>query len=245
MSTKTIVITGGNSGIGLACAKYLVQQEYQVIITGRNPQTLQTALSELGPNAEGYVSDTSDLKQIDALVAQLTNQQQQIDGLFINAGIFQPASFEGTTEALFDQTMQINFKGAFFTIQKFLPLLKSPSAIVLNSSIAVFKAFANASIYTASKAALESIAQVLNLELAPKGIRVNVISPGVTHTPIQKRAGMTEEQIGQMVKDITATSPIGRVLVPEDIAPILEFLVSDRSQVLRNEKIVVDGGTTL
>ena len=242
---KIIVITGGTSGIGLACAKYLIAKNYQVIITGRNEENLEKALSELGKNAFGYISDTSVLSDIDGLVNQIKENHGTIDGLFVNAGVFKSIGFEDTNETLFDETMNINFKGAFFTVQKFIPILKNPSSIVLNTSIAVFKAFPNASVYSASKAALESIAKVLNLELAQKGIRINVVSPGVTHTPIQKKSGMTDEAIDGLLQYFSETSPIGRVVLPEDIAPIVEFLVSDNSLVLRNEKIVVDGGSTL
>jgi NAD(P)-dependent dehydrogenase (short-subunit alcohol dehydrogenase family) len=191
------------------------------------------------------VSDTSKLSEIDQLVIEIKEKFQKIDGLFVNAGIFKAANFEETTESLFDETMNINFKGAFFTIQKFIPILKNPSSIVLNTSIVVFKAFANTSVYTASKAALESIAQVLNIELAPKGIRVNVISPGVTQSPIQKKSGMTEEAIENLLDHFSKTAPIGRIVQPTDIAPIVSFLLSDASWVLRNEKIIIDGGTTL
>ncbi|MFI0429455.1 SDR family oxidoreductase [Mariniflexile sp. HMF6888] len=242
---KIIVITGGTSGIGLACAKYLIAKNYQVIITGRNEENLEKALTELGKNAFGYTSDTSVLHDIDGLVNRIKEAHGIIDGLFINAGIFKSIGFEDTNEALFDETMNINFKGAFFTVQKFIPILKNPSSIVLNTSIAVFKAFPNASVYSASKAALEAIAKVLNLELAQKGIRINVVSLGVTHTPIQKKSGMTDEAIDGLLQYFSETSPIGRVVLPEDIAPIVEFLVSDNSLVLRNEKIVVDGGSTL
>jgi len=245
MDKKIIVITGGTSGIGFACAKYLMEQGYHVIITGRNALNLEKALQQLGPNVEGYLSDTSSIEQIEHLVEQLKSKGQMIDGLFINAGIFKASSFEATNESLFDETMNINFKGAFFTIQKFIPILKNPASVVLNTSIVVFKAFADTSIYTASKAALESIAKVLNIELASKGIRVNVISPGVTKSPIQKKSGMTEEAIDNLLEHFANTSPIGRIVEPVDIAPILEFLVSDNSLVLRNEKIIVDGGTTL
>lgn len=243
--SKIIVITGGTSGIGLACAKYLVNNNYQVIITGRNEMNLKLAIEELGVNAFGYKSDASSLKEIDHLVNQIKVNHGIIDGLFVNAGIFKSFSFEDTNEALFDETMNINFKGAFFTVQKFIPILRNPSSVVLNTSIAVFKTFVNTSVYTASKAALESISKVLNIELAPKGIRVNVISPGVTETPIQKKSGMTDEAIDGLLQHFSKTSPIGRIVQPTDIAPILEFLVSDRSLVLRNEKIVIDGGSTL
>ena len=242
---KTILITGGTSGIGFACAGYLVKKGYNVIITGRSEHNLQNAVASLDNKVTGFVSDTSSLSDIDRLVQNIRSQFQQIDGLFINAGIFKASDFEQTTEALFDETMNINFKGAFFTIQKFVPILKNPSSVVLNTSIVVFKAFATTSVYTASKAALESIAKVLNLELAKKGIRINVISPGVTQSPIQKKSGMSDEAIDNLLQHFSETSPIGRILQPSDIAPVLEYLISDNSLVLRDEKIVVDGGTTL
>ena len=135
--------------------------------------------------------------------------------------------------------------GLFFTVQKFVPLMNNPSSVVLNTSVVVFKAFATTSVYTASKAALEGIAKVLNIELAEKGIRINIISPGVTESPIQKKSGMSDESIKNMLDHFSATSPIGRIVQPKDIAPVLEFLVSNNSLVLRNEKIIVDGGTTM
>lgn len=242
---KKILITGGTTGIGLACAKYLLQKNYTVIITGRNKANMDKALSILGDKATGFLSDTAQISQINELCHKVKIQFGKIDGLFINAGIFKAATLEETTEKTFDETMNINFKGAFFTIQKFIPLLNNPSSIILNTSIVVFKAFAATSIYTASKAALESIAKVLNIELADKGIRVNVISPGVTQSPIHKKSGMTETAIENMKTHLANTSPIGRIVEPTDIAPILEFLVSENSLVLRNEKIIVDGGTTL
>jgi NAD(P)-dependent dehydrogenase (short-subunit alcohol dehydrogenase family) len=242
---KTIVITGGTTGIGFACAEYLLDEGYEVIITGRTKENLEEALVKLDNKATGFLSDTSKLFEIDQLVRSIEKKFNTIDGLFINAGIFKAASFENTTEAVFDETMDVNFKGAFFTVQKFIPIMNNPSSIVLNTSVVVFKAFADTSIYTASKAAIESIAKVLNLELASKGIRVNVISPGVTESPIQQKSGMSDEAIKNMLDHFSNNSPIGRIVNPKDIAPILEFLVSDKSLVLRNEKIIVDGGTTM
>ncbi|MGG6232264.1 SDR family oxidoreductase [Tenacibaculum sp. SDUM215027] len=245
MNTKIIVITGGTTGIGFACAEYLVSLNYQVIITSRTKENLEEATSRLGNNSFGMLSDTSSLSDIDDLVMKIKKQFGKIDGLFVNAGVFKASSFEETSEELFEETMNINFKGAFFAVQKFVPILKNPSSIVLNTSIVVFKAFTNTSVYTASKAALESLSKVLNIELKDKGIRVNIVSPGVTESPIQKKSGMTDEAINNLVEHFSSTSPIGRILVPKDIAPIVEFLLSDKSLVLRNEKIIVDGGTTL
>lgn len=245
MTTKTIVITGSTTGIGFACASYLITQNYRVIITGKNPKNVNTALELLNHKAVGYVSDTSNLSDITTLVMSIKDSFGTIDGIFINAGIFKAASFETTTEELFDQTMNINFKGAFFTLQQFIPILNNPSSIVLNTSIAVFKAFADTSAYSASKAALESIAKVLNIELASKGIRINIVSPGVTKTPIQKKSGMSDEAIDTLLNHFSETSPLKRIVEPLDIAPIVEFLLSNKSIPLRNEKIVVDGGTTL
>lgn len=242
---KKIVITGGTTGIGFACAEYLLENGYEVIITGNSENNLKIALEKLGNNATGFISDTSNLKDIDNLVEVVKNKFGKVDGLFVNAGIFKSKSFENTTEELFDETMNINFKGAFFTVQKFVPILNNPSSIVLTSSIVVFKAFANTSVYTSSKAALESVAKVFNVELAQKGIRVNILAPGVTESPIQEKSGMSDEAIKNLLEYFSNNSPIGRILNPKDMAPILEFLVSDKSLVLRNEKIIVDGGTTM
>lgn len=242
---KIIIITGGTTGIGFACAEYLLNEGYEVIITGRTKENLEVALQKLNNKVSGYLSDTSKLSEIDNLVSSIQKKFGKVDGLFVNAGIFKASSFENTTEEIFDETMDINFKGAFFTVQKFIPIMNNPSSIVLNTSIVVFKAFSDTSIYTASKAAIESIAKVLNLELAPKGIRVNIISPGVTESPIQQKSGMTDEGIKKLLEHFSNSSPIGRIVQPKDIAPVLEFLVSDKSLVLRNEKIVVDGGTTM
>ena len=239
------MITGGTSGIGFHCAAYLIQQGYQVILTGRNQDKIQDTINKLGSSAAGYLVDSGNLDQLDRLISILQAKAQKIDGLFLNAGIFKPAEFEQTTESLFDETMNINFKGPFFAIQRFIPLLNNPSSVVLNTSIVVDKAFRNTAAYTASKAALESICKVLNLELAPKGIRTNVISPGVTKTPILEKAGMSSKAVEDLMKNLEQSLPIGRPVLPTDIGPILAFLLSEASQVLRGEKIVVDGGSTL
>lgn len=245
INKKVIVITGGTTGIGFACAEYLLNKGYEVIITGRSESNLSDALEKLNNKVTGFLSDTSKLSDIDKLVSSVKEKFAKVDGLFVNAGIFKSSSFEMTTEEIFDETMNINFKGAFFTAQKFVPIMNNPSSIVLNTSIVVFKAFSDTSVYTASKSAIESIAKVLNLELAQKGIRVNIISPGVTESPIQQKSGMSDDAIKNLLDHFSNTSPIGRIVKPKDIAPILEFLVSDNSLVLRNEKIVVDGGTTM
>ncbi|MEM0930859.1 MAG: SDR family oxidoreductase [Bacteroidota bacterium] len=245
MNGKIIVITGGTTGIGFACAEYLISRNCTVVITGRTQSNLDAAVAKLGDRSVGILSDTSLLNAIDVLVNKVKNRFSKIDGLFVNAGIFRALGFEETTEEQFDETMNVNFKGAFFTIQKFVPILKNPSSVVLNTSIVVFKAFADTSVYTASKAALESISKVLNLELAPRGIRINVVSPGVTQSPIQKKSGMSDAAIANLLAHFSATSPIGRIVQPTDIAPIVGFLLSDDSQMLRNEKIIVDGGTTM
>ncbi|WP_374463827.1 SDR family oxidoreductase [Chryseobacterium sp.] len=245
MNTKTVVITGGTTGIGFACAQHLLANGYEVVITGKSEKNLSTALKRLDNKVTGFISDTSNLSDIDYLVKKVKNKFGKIDGLFINAGIFKSESLESTSEELFDETMNVNFKGAFFTVQKFIPIMNNPSSIVLTSSVVVFKAFSNTSVYTASKAALESVAKVFNIELASKGIRVNILAPGVTESDIQQKSGMNDEEIKNLLKHFSDTSPIGRILNPQDMAPILEFLISDKSLVLRNEKIIVDAETTM
>ena len=245
MDKKVIVITGGTTGIGFACAEFLLDNGYEVVITGRSKDNLKNAVEKLGNMVLGILSDMSSLNEIDNLVTVVKDKYGKIDGLFVNAGIFKAASLENTTEELFDETMNINLKGAFFLVQKFVPIMNNPSSIVFNTSVVVFKAFADTSVYTASKAALESVAKVFNIELAPKGIRVNIISPGVTETPIQQKSGMSDDAIQKLLEHFSKTSPIGRIVQPKDIAPVLEYFVSDKSVVLRNQRIVVDGGTTI
>lgn len=243
--TATILITGATSGIGLSTAEHLRNLGYQVLITGRSAEKLAEAKAYLGDSVSAYLADTSSLPAIQQLAQEIEQQHGQLDGVFINAGIYQRTPINDTSEQLFDEIMNINLKGAYFTIQYLLPLLKKPSSIVLNTSLVVERAFAGTAVYTASKAALDGLAKVLTVELAPRGIRVNSVRPSVTATPIQGKAGMTDQETQQLFGYVAQTSPLGRVLTPQDIAQTVEFLLSPRSEALQGQSLTVSGGFSL
>jgi NAD(P)-dependent dehydrogenase (short-subunit alcohol dehydrogenase family) len=242
MQSKTILITGATSGIGLALAKQCVALGNQVIITGRNQTKLDQVASQLGVKA--YLADSADLAQLVLLGEALQQDGIVLDGVVLNAGVFYPSSFVETTAANFDETIGINTKGPFFTLQALLPSLAQPASVVFISSIVVTKGFAGCSTYAASKAAFEATIRVLNIELADRGIRINSIRPGITATDIQAKAGMTKEQEMALFESLKAT-PVGRELNADDHLGAALYLLDDASLALRNAVIEVDGGYTL
>ncbi len=239
---KVAVITGGNSGIGLATAKEFNEQGAQVIITGRDQETLDAASREIGGNVVALRSDTSSLTEIDRLFAAIKEKFGHIDVLFVNAGIGKFAPVDAVTEEFFDSIMDINFKGAYFTIQKALPLLSDNASIILNASISANIGMPNTSVYAASKAALITLARTLSGELVGRGIRVNAISPGPVTTPILGRMGLPPEVIAETAKNMEAQVPMKRFGRPEEIAKTVLFLASDDSSFLLGTEIVADGG---
>ena len=190
---KTAVITGGNSGIGLATAKEFVEQGARVAIFGRNKETLDESVRTIGNGVVSIQGDVSKMKDLDTLFRTVKEQFGGIDILFVNAGIGKFAPLEMINESFFDDVMAVNFKGAFFTVQKALPLLNRNASVILTTSITNQIGMQNSSVYAASKAALRSLARTLSAELVGKGIRVNAISPGPVETPIYGRMSMNEE----------------------------------------------------
>jgi len=239
---KVAVITGGNSGIGLATAKEFKEQGAQVIITGRDQQTLDAAKQEIGGNVVAVRSDTSSLTEIDKLFATVKEEFGHVDVLFVNAGIGKFAPVDAVTEEFFDSIMDINFKGAYFTIQKALPLLNDNASIILNTSILANIGMPNTSVYAASKAALMTLARTLSAELISRGIRVNAVTPGPVATPILGRMGMPPEILEETEKNIQAQVPMKRFGRPEEIAKTVLFLASSDSSFLLGTEIVADGG---
>lgn len=239
---KVAVITGGNSGIGLATAKEFKEQGARVVITGRDQQTLDDAKREIGGDVLAIRSDTSSLKEIDKLFATVKERFGHIDVLFVNAGVGKFAPVEAVTEDLFDSIMDINFKGAYFTIQKALPLLNDNASVVLNASINAYIGMPNSSVYAASKAALITLARTLSAELVGRGIRVNAISPGPINTPIFNRLGLPPDALGEMARNIKEQVPMKRFGRPEEIAKTVLFLASEDSSFLLGTEIVADGG---
>jgi NAD(P)-dependent dehydrogenase (short-subunit alcohol dehydrogenase family) len=239
---KVAVITGGNSGIGLATAREFVEQGAKVAISGRDQETLDAAARELGHDVLAVRADVASLPDIDRLFAAVAAEFGRIDVLFVNAGIVRPAPFAEITEEIYDDTLDINLKGAFFTIQKALPLLADGASIVLNTSINAHVGMANSSIYSASKAGLLSLARTLSAELVGRNIRVNAISPGPTTTPILNRIGMPAEVLEQTRQRLLSQIPLKRFGRPEEIAKAALFLASSDSSFLLGTEIVADGG---
>ncbi|WP_430460238.1 SDR family NAD(P)-dependent oxidoreductase [Thalassolituus sp. LLYu03] len=246
MTGKTFLITGGTSGIGRTLAARLSTQGHQVIITGRDQARVNEASRALG--CSGFVADSADLAQLQALASALGNDQIRLDGLVLNAGVFYPGTLaDGSGEDLataFDQTLAINTKGPLLTLKLLQPLLNNPSSVVFVSSIAVSKGFMGAAVYSASKAAFEAAARVANLEYAGLGIRINHVRPGVTATEIQGKAGMTDEQQQGLFASLAAT-PLGRVMSADDQVGAIEFLLSEQSLAMRSAVLEVDGGYQL
>jgi NAD(P)-dependent dehydrogenase (short-subunit alcohol dehydrogenase family) len=240
---KNVVVIGGNSGIGLSAARAFAAEGAQVIITGRSPQTLQSAAQEIGHNAIALRSDIGDVVQIGALFTQLAAQLGRIDVLFVNAGIGAFAPIEKVTEQDWDNIHDINLKGVFFTVQKALPLLGTGSSIVLTGSIGALKGIPTGSVYAASKAGLRALGRCFAAELVGKGIRVNVVSPGPTDTPIIGRtAGLPPQAIAAIREQMIRNTPMHRMGTPEEVAAAVLFLASEESAFVTGIDFLVDGG---
>ena len=239
---KVAVVTGGNSGIGLATAKAYTREGARVAITGRSDTTLKTAQKELGPDALVIKADMSRVPEITAAMDQIKKKFGRIDALFVNAGIGRFVPLEAVTEEFFDETMATNLKGAFFTVQKAIPLLSRSAAVVLNASINAHMGMPNSSVYGASKAAVVNLAKTLSADLLQRGVRVNVVSPGPVATPILDRMGMPEEQTRQTKEWITQQVPLKRFGHPDEIAAAVLYLSSSESQFVVGTELVIDGG---
>jgi NAD(P)-dependent dehydrogenase (short-subunit alcohol dehydrogenase family) len=245
LSGKTVLITGGNSGIGLATAKLFREHGARIAITGRDNASLAQAKSVLGNDALAIQSDAGKLADIESLMQQVQKQFGQLDILFVNAGIAQAAPFEFVTEQQFDDMVRIDIKGVFFTIQKALPLLTKNASIIVTTSITNQMGSPNVSVYGACKAALRSLVQTLGLELVGRGIRINAISPGPIDTPMFGKFGLPDEVVQGIKADMMNKSPIKRFGAPEEVAKVALFLASEDSSYIVGDEIVVDGGMSL
>ena len=236
---KNVVITGGSSGLGLAAARFLGDEGARVMVTGRHRETLEQAARELGDRGIAVQSDTSSLADIDALADRVRTEFGTAHALVVNAGIGSFDPFDEVTEQTFDDVFAINAKGPFFTVQKLAPLLAEGGAVVLTTSTANQTGWDALSVYSASKAALRSMARTLSRELLPRGIRVNAISPGSIDT------GKLEKEVPERAEELkaqfTASSPMQRFGRPDEFAPAVAFLAFDATFVAGIE-LVVDGG---
>jgi NAD(P)-dependent dehydrogenase (short-subunit alcohol dehydrogenase family) len=239
---KIALITGGNSGIGLATAKQFVSEGAYVYITGRRDAELVAAVKEIGRNVTGVQGDVSDLADLDRLFAQVKREKGRLDIVFANAGIAKYAPFGTITEEHFDSIFDINVKGVLFTVQKALALLPDGASIILNASVVGSKGMSSNSVYSATKAALRSFARTWTTDLKSRHIRVNAVSPGPIDTPGLSNLVASSAAGAERLKSIPATVPLGRLGKPDEIAKAVVFLASDDSSFITGTELFVDGG---
>jgi len=242
---KVAMVTGGNSGIGLAAAKAFAREGAQVAVTGRDEGTLKNAEKEIGSGALAIRADAARIADLDAAMPKVRDQFKRIDALFVNAGIGKFVPIAEVTEAMFDEIVTINLKGAFFTVQKALPLMARGSAVVLNASINAHIGLPSTTVYGATKAAVVNMAKTMSADLAERGIRVNAVSPGPVETPIFGRAGISSEQSRQTKDWLQNQTLVKRMAEPEEIAEAVLYLSSDVSSFVVGTELVIDGGMTI
>ena len=254
LAGRRALITGGNSGIGLAAASSFVREGARVVIAGKDPDTLSAAAGTLRAMATARGGGAHDVLAIAADVTRPADRDRlmdaardalgQLDVLFVNAGVGAFASLDQATAAHFDAIFDVNVKGAYFTVQRALPLLARGASVLLTGSITGSIGMAGASVYSASKAAVRSLARTLSADLQERGVRVNVISPGPIATPIYEKLGLAPEALAATRAHLTTQVPLGRFGEADEIADAAVFLASDESRFIVGAELVVDGGMT-
>jgi NAD(P)-dependent dehydrogenase (short-subunit alcohol dehydrogenase family) len=243
---KVAVITGGNSGIGLATAQRFVSEDAYVFITGRRQSEVDAAVKQIDKDVTGVQGDVSKLADLDRLYADVKRQKGHVNILFANAGLGEFAPLEAITESHFYKTFSVNVKGLLFTVQKALPLFRNGGSIILNASTAASKAAGGSSVYGATKAAVRSFARSWTVELKDRKIRVNAISPGPIDTPglrgFVSGLAQSEEQIEQVKTILVSAIPMERMGSPDEVAKVVSFLASDDSSFVTGSELLVDGG---
>ncbi|MBL7757962.1 MAG: glucose 1-dehydrogenase [Chitinophagaceae bacterium] len=239
LTDKIAVITGGNSGIGYAAAKQLRESGATVIITGRRKEAVEKAALEL--DVTGLVADQSTLSDIEKLVSGITSQFGKVDILLINAGITRFGNIEQMEESVFDEVMNVNFKGAYFTLSKFIPILRNGASVIMLSSTSATISPQSASVYAASKAALNAVTKIAALELAPRQIRVNAVSPGPIATEIMHKIGLDDKLEAQLINSI----PLSRMGKAAEVAGMIRFLASEEAAFITGSNFLVDGGQSI
>lgn len=242
---KTAVITGGTNGMGLATAQKFIEEGGRVVITGRSEETVNNALNKIGGEAFGIVSDAGDIKDLLILQQKVKKYTEQVDLIFANAGYGKFAPVESVDENHFDELFNVLVKGPFFTVQQLLPLMKSGSSVIFNTSVATEIAMNNFSVYSAAKSAVQSFIKTFAVELTERGIRVNGVSPGHIKTNIFNNTGLEPDQIDAAVENIIPTIPFKRQGDPEEIANAVLFLASDEASYIHSAEIRVDAGISV
>lgn len=243
LTGKVALVTGANSGIGLAIAKRFAMEGARVFMTGRRQEALDKAVAEVGGDARGVQGDVSNLADLDRLYATIKEEAGVIDVLVANAGGGEFAALGNISEEHFDKTFAINVKGTLFTVQKALPLLKDGASVVLTGSTSAVTGIPAFSVYSASKAAIRNFARSWILDLAPRKIRVNVLVPGSTSTPGWHNLAPSNDVHEGMVSSVEATTPLGRLGNPDETASAALFLASDESSFVNGSELFVDGGS--
>jgi NAD(P)-dependent dehydrogenase (short-subunit alcohol dehydrogenase family) len=242
LNGKLALVTGGNSGIGLATAKRFVSEGAYVFITGRRQKELDTAVKEIGNNVTAVQGDVANLADLDRLFAHIKKEKGKIDIVFANAGVAKYAPLGKITEELYDSIFDTNVKGLLFTVQKALPLLRDGGSIILNASIVASKGLASNSVYSATKAAVRSFARTWTTDLKDRRIRVNAVSPGPIDTP-GLRELLASSEVGKQRKEMISVGvPLGRLGTPHEIANAVVFLASDDASYITGIELFVDGG---
>lgn len=242
LTGKIALVTGGNSGMGLATAKLFAAEGAQVVITGRRQKDLDEAAKLIGSAALPVQGDVSRMADLDRLFATIREKYGKLEVIFANAGLGTVAPLAEVTEAQFDREFAVNVKGLFFTVQKALPLLSDGASIILNSSIAAYKGMQGFSVYSATKAAVRSLARTWTTDLKERKIRVNSISPGPIDTPIFGKMGLSQEQSHGFKQGLPGVTPLGRMGSPDEIARTVLFLASDDSSYITGVDLAIDGG---
>jgi NAD(P)-dependent dehydrogenase (short-subunit alcohol dehydrogenase family) len=242
LKNKVAVITGGTSGIGYATAENFINEGATIIITGRHQKTIDEAVAKLGSNARGIVSDAGKMSDILQLAEKVKTTSSKIDILFVNAGYGKFAPLEMVDESHFDEQFNVLVKGTFFTIQQLIPLINEGGKVILNTSVVTEIGMPGASIYSAAKAAVQSLSKTLAAELITKNIRLNAVSPGPIETDFFNKTGMDEKQIEGFATNVLTMVPMKRFGKPAEVAKAVTFLASDNSSYLLGTEIYVDGG---
>ena len=244
LANKTALVTGGNSGIGLATARLFVAEGAKVVITGRNQATLDAAAKELGPNALAIAADATDIAATEAAIEQGVKKFGKLDIVFANAGIPGNTPIGGTTLAAFETVLRTNITSVFFTVQAAAPHLNDGASIILNGSVTSVLGNPGYAAYAASKAGVRAMARVMVSELSPRNIRVNVVAPGAIRTPIWGAATATPEAEKAFEARIGRTTPLGRIGEPDQVARTVLFLASDDAAHVQGQELFIDGGAT-